>query len=74
MSNFVLLYFSWATQSTKFLAKTYQEGSTDIKESCEIEIFERNVQVSGMRSIDAPVFLDIVRRTLPEGVELRYYS
>ena len=31
-------------------------------------------QVSNMRSIDAPILIDILRRTIPEGVELSVHK
>merc|ERR1712008_534952 len=61
---------SWATASETFIAKTYDLNSTIIRDGCKVDIFERNVQVTNMRSIDAPILIDILRRTLPEGVEL----
>merc|ERR1719347_45472 len=64
----------WVTPSTTFLAKTYDPNSTIIRDSCKIDIYERNVQVSNMRSIDAPILIDILRRTIPEGVELSVHK
>merc|ERR1712083_1284323 len=65
---------SWATQSDTFIAKTYDSHSTLVRESCKLDIYERNVQVTNMRSIDAPILIDILRRTLPEGVELSVHQ
>ena len=58
---------SWATAGNSILAKTYDENSTVIKDTCLITTYERNVQVNDLRSIDAPLLIDILRRTLPEG-------
>lgn len=65
---------SWATPSKTFIAKTYNENSTDVRDSSKINVYERNVQVINMRSIDAPLLLDIIHRTIPEGVELKVHE
>merc|ERR1711997_1257874 len=65
---------SWATPSETLLAKTYDPNSTLVRDSCKVDIYERNVQVSNMRSIDAPILIDILRRTIPEGVELSVHK
>ena len=43
--TYLFLFFSWVTPSTTFLAKTYDPNSTIIRDSCKIDIYERNVQV-----------------------------
>ena len=58
---------SWATAGNTILAKTYDANSTVIKDKCQVVTYERNVQVNDLRSIDAPLLIDILRRTLPEG-------
>merc|ERR1711862_968958 len=70
--NFDILE-SWTTASETFLAKTYDPNSTIVRDSCKIDVYERNVQVTNMRSIDAPILIDILRRTIPEGVELNVH-
>ena len=65
---------SWASPGTTIVAKTYDENSTIIKDSCTVNTYERNVQVSNLRSIDAPLLIDLLRRTIPEGVELSVHE
>ena len=40
------------------------------KDVYNLNLYERNVQVVGLRSIDAPILLDTVRTALPEGVTM----
>lgn len=61
---------SWATPATTWKAHLYEERSTVIKDTLEVHIYERNVQVENMRTVDAPILVDILRKTLPEGVNL----
>ena len=48
--------------------------NTIVKDSCPVNSYERNVQVSSLRSIDASLLIDLLRRTLPEGVELSVHE
>ena len=65
---------SWASPGTTIVAKTYDINSTIVKDSCPVNSYERNVQVSNLRSIDASLLIDLLRRTLPEGVELSVHE
>ena len=39
-----------------------------------MNLFERNVQVVGLRSVDAPILIDTIRTALPEGVILSVHE
>ena len=65
---------SWASPGTTIVAKTYDINSTIVKDSCPVSTYERNVQVSHLRSIDASLLIDLLRRTLPEGVDLSVHE
>ena len=55
-------YFcSWATPSRSFDVKTYQEGGTVVKDTYSINMFERNVQIHSIRSIDLPMLIYLLR-------------
>ena len=47
-----------------------REGGMLAKDVYNLNLYERNVQVVGLRSIDAPILLDTVRTALPEGVTI----
>lgn len=65
---------SWATPGKSYEMTTYLEGGTMAKSSFNVNMYERNVQVSEMRSVDAPLLLDTIRRALPEGVSLSLHE
>jgi len=65
---------AWATPAKTNKVSTYIEGGTRVKNEIILNTFERNVQVSNLRSIDAPILLDIIRATLPEGVHLSMHQ
>ena len=52
---------SWATPSRSFDVKTYQEGGTVVKDTYSINMFERNVQIHSIRSIDLPMLIYLLR-------------
>merc|ERR1719189_892557 len=62
---------AWATPAKTYNMNTFKEGGTLVKESYILNLYERNVQVTGLRSIDAPILIDTIRIALPEGVRLR---
>ena len=39
----------------------YREGGVVAKDSYSLNLYERNVQVAGLRSIDAPILIDTIR-------------
>jgi len=45
-----------------------------VKDAIPINIYERNVQIVNMPSIDIPILIDILRRTIPEGVDLSFHE
>merc|ERR550525_1790921 len=62
---------AWATPAQSLDLTTYHEGGIRPKDTFNVQLYERNVQVANLRSIDAPVLLDIIQRALPEGGTLR---
>jgi len=62
---------AWATPAQSLDLTSYHEGGIRPKDTFNVQLYERNVQVANLRSIDAPVLLDIIQRALPEGVTLR---
>ena len=44
------------------------------KDVYNLNLYERNVQVVGLRSIDAPVLMDTIRTALPEGVTMSMHE
>jgi len=45
-----------------------------VKDVYHLNIFERNVQLGNLRSVDAPILLDLIRATLPEGVNVSFHK
>lgn len=65
---------AWATPAKTYTMTTFLEGGTRPKDSYDVILYERNVQVTGLRSVDAPLLVDSVRRALPEGVTLAVHE
>merc|ERR1712025_1404469 len=65
---------AWATPAKSYTMTTYYAGGTLPKDTFDVNIFERNVQVVNMRSIDAPLLIDTIRRGLPEGVTMSIHE
>jgi len=65
---------AWATPARSYKVATYHEGGTRVKAEYTLHLYERNVQVTNLRSVDAPILLDIVRTALPEGVQLSLHE
>jgi len=65
---------SWATPSKTYQITTFKEGGTIPKDVYNLNLYERNVQVVGLRSTDAPILIDTIRQVLPEGVTLNVHE
>merc|ERR1712027_158503 len=50
------------------------EGGVTAQDTYNLYLYERNVQVVGLRSIDAPILIDTIRTALPEGVILSVHE
>ena len=59
---------AWATPAKTYQLTTYVEGGTRPKDTYNLSLYERNVKVVGLRSVDAPILIDTIRTALPEGV------
>jgi len=64
----------WATPSRCLKLTTYQEGSVRPKDEFNVNLYERNVQVVNLRSVDAPILIDLIQRALPEGVQFSLHE
>ncbi len=53
---------------------TFDLGGTNVKDRFSLNRYERNVQVSNLSSVEAPVLLDVIRASLPEGVEMSLHK
>ena len=75
---------AWATPAQSLDLTTYHVGGIRPKDTFNVQLYERNVQVedkhrqkfhliqdncqvANLRSIDAPVLLDVIQKALPEG-------
>lgn len=61
---------SWVTPAKSYMMSTYHPGGTRVKSEYSLNLYERNVQVVNLRSIDAPILIDSIRAALPTGVQL----
>ncbi len=61
---------SWASPCQTLEVSTYELGGTSVRDTFYLSLYERNVQLSNLRSVDAPLLLDVLRASLPEGVML----
>jgi hypothetical protein len=67
-------FFSWATPPRSYDVKTFQVGGTIVKGSYQIDLYERNVQITQVTTLDLPILLSVIRQTLPEGVRLSVHE
>lgn len=65
---------SWATPATDWNIYTYAEESTATKDTYTLHLFERNVQIVNVQTTELPVLIDVVRKTLPQGVRLSVHE
>jgi len=65
---------AWATPASTFDAYTYAEESTVVKDTYTLDLYERNIQIVNTQTTDLPVLIDIIRKTLPEGVQLSIHE
>lgn len=65
---------AWATPAQTYSMSTYQEGGVRPKDTYKIHLYERNVQVTNLRSVDATILIDLIQRALPEGVEFSLHE
>jgi len=65
---------AWATPAKTYTMTTFMEGGIRPKDNYDVILYERNVQVVGLRSVEAPLLVDSVRRALPEGVTLSLHE
>ncbi|CAK9811206.1 39S ribosomal protein L48, mitochondrial [Anthophora plagiata] len=61
---------SFAFPHREFKIKKFKRGTTIIDSEYKLKIYERDIQVSNVTSIQCPIFIRILEATLPEGVSL----
>ena len=64
----------WATPCSSFAAHTYAPQSTKVVNTVNMNLYERNVQIADVATTELPVFIDALRKTLPEGVSLSVHE
>lgn len=65
---------AWATPAQTLSVTTYQEGGVRPKDTYQVHLYERNVQVTNLRSVDATILIDLIQRGLPEGVQFALHE
>ncbi|XP_077518837.1 mitochondrial ribosomal protein L48 [Amblyomma americanum] len=60
----------WATPLESMSISTYKPQSTVVEETYNLNVYERNIQVSELSGVMAPVFVEAVQGILSEGVRL----
>merc|ERR1719510_1307247 len=65
---------AWATPASSYNVFTYADESTAVKDTYTLHLYERNIQIVNVQTTELPVLIDIVRKTLPEGVRLSVHE
>lgn len=65
---------TWATPAKSYKIATYIEGSTRVKSEIKLNMYERNVQLANLRTVDAPILIDTIRAALPQSVQLSLHE
>jgi large subunit ribosomal protein L48 len=65
---------AWATPAQSLVITTFQEGGLRPKDSYNVYLYERNVKVVNLRSVDASTLIDVIQRALPEGVQFSLHE
>jgi len=65
---------TWATPARSYKVSTFLEGSTRVKSEVNMNMFERNVQIVNLRTVDAPILIDTIRAALPQSVHLSFHE
>ncbi|XP_049521289.1 39S ribosomal protein L48, mitochondrial-like [Dermacentor silvarum] len=60
----------WATPLESMAISTYKPQSTTVEDTFKLNVYERNIQVSELPGVMAPIFLEAVQLSLAEGVRL----
>lgn len=61
---------TWATPNLFQHVVTYKPFSTITENEYDLKIYERNIQLYNLASYIAPVFIEVIQTSLPEGVNL----
>lgn len=65
---------AWVTPAKSTKVSTFAAGGTRVDNEFTLNLFERNVQVVNLRSVDAPILIDCIQASLPEGVQLSLHN
>jgi len=65
---------AWATPAETSSLTTYLPGGVRPKDTYLVHLYERTVQVTNLRSVDATILIDLIQRGLPEGVQFALHE
>uniref|UniRef100_A0A023G7C7 Putative mitochondrial ribosomal protein l48 n=1 Tax=Amblyomma triste TaxID=251400 RepID=A0A023G7C7_AMBTT len=60
----------WATPLESMSISTYKPQSTIVEDTYKLNVYERNIQVSELSGVMAPIFVEAIQASLAEGVRL----
>ncbi|XP_077559338.1 mitochondrial ribosomal protein L48 [Haemaphysalis longicornis] len=64
----------WATPLESVAISTYKPQSTTVDDTFKLNVYERNIQLSELSGVMAPIFLEAVQASLAEGVRLSLHK
>lgn len=64
----------WATPHESAVVSTYKPQSTTVEETYKLNVYERNVQVTQLSGVTAPIFLEAIQAQLSPGVRLSVHK
>ncbi|XP_064600123.1 large ribosomal subunit protein mL48-like [Liolophura sinensis] len=60
----------WAVPPKTSLVQVFKPFSTHVEKEYDLSLYERCVQIQDLSSTSLPVFLEIARANMPEGIKL----
>ncbi|KAL7632810.1 UNVERIFIED_CONTAM: hypothetical protein RMT77_016876 [Armadillidium vulgare] len=64
----------WATPCEKSEVVTYLKNTEVVENKYNLQMYERNVQIAELSSTMAPIFIQVIKAALPEGVKLSIHE
>jgi len=64
----------WATPPETLKVETYCEGGTNTRAVHELRVYERNVHIESLKTVDAGPFIDALRTSTPPGVSISIHK
>ncbi|GAB6021579.1 39S ribosomal protein L48, mitochondrial [Chamberlinius hualienensis] len=65
---------AWATPARLYDISTFKPTSTKVDQKYKLYHYERNVQISEFPCFLMPIYVSLIRASLPEGVELSIHK